>query len=186
MKPVEAAIIMLNKFSLLLFTLVSLNGCGSDSSSSESETPTQEIETPAPEVETPTPDIETPVEPEDENTTSSPPNILLIISDDQGLDASAQYNFSDDLPNTPSLNEIAEQGLTFDNMWVTPACSTTRSTILTGKYGVNSGVESLPADLSTEHEVLQQYLANNVASENYKSAVFGKWHLSNASNLSHP
>ncbi|OUS29093.1 hypothetical protein A9Q98_06390 [Thalassotalea sp. 42_200_T64] len=28
-------------------------------------------------------------------------NVLLIISDDQGLDASAQYALSDDIPNTP-------------------------------------------------------------------------------------
>lgn len=165
---------MLKKFSvfLLLFTLVSLSGCGGGGSSSEPETPV--------------PDVETPTEPDDETTAPSQPNILFIISDDQGLDASAQYNFSDDLPSTPSLNEIAEQGLTFDNMWVTPACSTTRSTIITGKYGVNSGVESLPADLSTEHEILQQYLANNATTENYQSAVFGKWHLSNANNLTHP
>ena len=32
------------------------------------------------------------------------PNIILIISDDQGLDSSAQYNFSNNPPVTPTLN----------------------------------------------------------------------------------
>ena len=115
------------------------------------------------------------------------PNILFIISDDQGLDASAQYDLSEDVPQTPTLNMLAQQGLTFDNMWVTPACSTTRSNIITGKYGVNSGVESLPANLSSEHEILQQYLQRNAASENYQSAVFGKWHLGGGNtNTTHP
>lgn len=120
------------------------------------------------------------------DNTSQQPNILFIISDDQGLDASSQYDLSEDLPNTPTLNSLAQQGLTFDNMWVTPACSTTRSAIITGKYGINSGVESLPANLSSEHEILQQYLQSNTETEQYESAVFGKWHLGNAGNLSHP
>lgn len=116
---------------------------------------------------------------------SPQPNILLIISDDQGLDASAQYSLSEDIPNTPTLNLLAEQGLTFDNMWVTPACSTTRATIITGKYGVNNGVEKLPGNLSSEHQILQKYLKQDEATENYQSAVFGKWHIG-GNNTSHP
>ncbi|MCO4797951.1 MAG: sulfatase-like hydrolase/transferase [Colwelliaceae bacterium] len=115
------------------------------------------------------------------------PNILFIISDDQGLDASAQYDLSEDSPNTPTLNELAQQGIIFDNMWVTPACTTTRGTIITGKYGINSGIESIPANLSTEHEILQQYLKKDSATEQYQSAVFGKWHLGVGNgNDSHP
>ena len=54
------------------------------------------------------------------------PNIILIISDDQGLDSSAQYNLSADLPVTPHLDQLAASGITFDNAWATPACTTTR------------------------------------------------------------
>ena len=42
---------------------------------------------------------------------SDQPNILLIIADDQGLDASAQYALSADLPVTPTLNQLASQGI---------------------------------------------------------------------------
>lgn len=43
------------------------------------------------------------------------PNILLIIADDLGLDASTQYELSSDLLSTPTLNNLAKNGLAFDN-----------------------------------------------------------------------
>lgn len=118
---------------------------------------------------------------------SETPNILLIISDDQGLDASAQYSYSSDLPTTPNLNQLADDGLVFENAWATPACTTTRATLITGKYAVNTGVTFVPAMLSDEHQILQQYLATNTASQSYASAVFGKWHLGGGNaDASHP
>lgn len=120
-------------------------------------------------------------------STSDQPNILLIIADDQGLDASAQYALSADLPVTPTLNQLASQGIVFDNAWATPACTTTRSTIITGQYGVTSGVldvgDKLPADALT----LQRFLASDEDTDNYQSAVIGKWHLSGTpADASHP
>jgi arylsulfatase A-like enzyme len=167
---------------------IALSGCGG--SSSEDKVADSEIVQPIPAEPIPAepepepePEPETPPEPD----IDSSPNILFIISDDQGLDASAQYSFSQDVPVTPTINELAQQGVVFENMWVTPACTTTRGTIITGKYGVNSGVETVPATLSTEHEILQQYLKRNNATENYQSAVFGKWHLSTGSGTeTHP
>jgi arylsulfatase A-like enzyme len=52
-------------------------------------------------------------EPEPEPEPSSSPNILLIISDDQGLDASAQYTYSTDTSNTPTLDDLANEGVDF-------------------------------------------------------------------------
>ena len=120
-------------------------------------------------------------------STSDQPNILLIIADDQGLDASAQYTLSSDPPVTPTLNQLASKGIIFDNVWATPACTTTRSTMITGQYGVNSGVlavsEKLPADALT----LQRFLATDEDTDNYQSAVIGKWHLSGTpADANHP
>jgi hypothetical protein len=82
------------RFYIFILTgLLLIVGCGGGSGESGSVvTPV----TPATQTPTPTP---TP-------TPSSSPNILLIISDDQGLDASAQYDVSSDLPNTPTLNYL--------------------------------------------------------------------------------
>lgn len=124
------------------------------------------------------------------NPTPSPgassPNILFVIADDLGLDASAQYSLSSDAPNTPTLNSLASEGLVFDNAWVTPACSTTRAALLTGKIGSNSGVTSVPGNLATSQVVLQEYLENNAATSDYASAVFGKWHVGTGGGATHP
>lgn len=113
------------------------------------------------------------------------PNFLLIITDDQGLDASAQYAFSDDVPNTPVLDELAGNGVVFDNMWATPSCTTTRGSLLTGLHGVNSGVDTTPSLMDTGLLTVQKYLGDNAG---YESAVFGKWHVAGGGNSSplHP
>jgi len=120
---------------------------------------------------------------------SSKPNILFIISDDQGLDASAQYSVSSDLPNTPVIDALANRGLVFDNAWATPSCTTTRGSLITGQHGINSGVTTTPFLLDPNSMTLQRYLANGDSSNSYASAVIGKWHLAggNTQNqLSHP
>ncbi|MEE9303845.1 MAG: sulfatase-like hydrolase/transferase [Thiotrichaceae bacterium] len=121
------------------------------------------------------------------NQVSSKPNILLIIADDQGVDASAQYSYSTDLPNTPIINQIATQGIVFDNAWATPACTTTRGTLITGMHGINSDVSFIPAELDTDTFTLQRYLKSVSDSSNYQTAVIGKWHLGGGNpDVSHP
>ncbi len=120
-------------------------------------------------------------------STSAQPNILLIISDDLGLDASAQHALSSDLPDTPNLNALADNGIVFDNVWATPACTTTRANIITGKYGVHSGVDFVPDILPATELTIQAALKADPKTSNYQSAVFGKWHLGGGnSELTHP
>ncbi|MGB0495112.1 MAG: sulfatase-like hydrolase/transferase [Kangiellaceae bacterium] len=115
------------------------------------------------------------------------PNILLIIADDQGVDASAQYTYSTDLPHTPTIDELAAQGIVFDNAWATPACTTTRGTIITGMHGVNSGVSFVPAELDSSSFTLQRYIKSLPEASDYQTAVIGKWHLGGGNpDLSHP
>ncbi|MEM7253900.1 MAG: sulfatase-like hydrolase/transferase, partial [Pseudomonadota bacterium] len=105
------------------------------------------------------------------------PNILLIIADDQGVDASAQYSVSRDVPRTPTLDRLAANGIVYDNAWATPGCTTTRGTLFTGQHGIHSGIDYIPAPLTDQHETLQQYLRRHPATANYRSAVIGKWHM---------
>jgi arylsulfatase A-like enzyme len=119
---------------------------------------------------------------------SSPPNIVFIITDDQGLDASSQYGFTSDLPDTPSLDALADQGVIFENTWVTPACTTTRAAIMTGMHGVNSGVTTVPAVLDTDLNTIAKYLKSPLLEEPYATGAFGKWHLAGGRNAepTHP
>jgi len=180
------------------------DGVGQDGSDVETETTDQQstgpevTETEATDTETEATDTEV-TEPEttepdgseqgssDSATTIVQPNILLVITDDQGIDASAQYSLSSDLPDTPVINSLARNGITYENVWATPSCSTTRAALLTGKHGVNTGVLSVPGDLSADVGTIQAFLGQNAASSNYETAVFGKWHVDGGGgNLNHP
>ncbi|KMT64579.1 sulfatase-like hydrolase/transferase [Catenovulum maritimum] len=119
-------------------------------------------------------------------TPSSQPNILLIISDDQGIDASAQYNYTNDKPTTPTLDSLASEGIVFDNAWATPACSTTRAALLTGQYGFHSGISSVPGNLAVGTETIQSLLKSQTETQNYQTGFFGKWHLGTDNDDSRP
>lgn len=114
-------------------------------------------------------------------TLNEHPNILLVISDDLGLDASSGYQVGTDLPTTPTLDELAASGLIFDNAWATPLCSPTRATILTGRYGIRTGVLSPDDSIPLAETSLQSFIDSNVPNT-YTHAVIGKWHLSGRDN----
>lgn len=116
---------------------------------------------------------------DNEETLETSPNILLVIADDMGLDASPGYNIGTTKPNMPNLQSIMNSGIKFNNLWSNPTCSPTRATIITGKYGVRNQVLSPGEVLSTSETSLQSYINTS-----YSNAVIGKWHLSN--NVNHP
>lgn len=110
------------------------------------------------------------------------PNILLVIADDMGLDATPGYSVGSTKPTMPTLQSLIASGLRFNNVWSNPTCTPTRSSILTGTYGFRTGVLEVGDILSTSETSIQQYLRNS--GTGYSTAVIGKWHLS--PNASHP
>ncbi len=102
-------------------------------------------------------------------------NVLLIIVDDIGLDATIGYNIGSQKPNMPNLQNLISSGVKFNNVWSNPVCSPTRSTILTGKYGYRTSVLEAGDELSTSESSLHNYLTTTT---NYISALVGKWHRS--------
>ncbi|MBO3697033.1 sulfatase-like hydrolase/transferase [Roseivirga sp. E12] len=102
-------------------------------------------------------------------------NILLIIADDLGLDALNGYSEGSVKANTPNIDALASNGLIFNNLWTNSVCSPTRATILTGKYGINTGVRSQGDEISVNETSLQTYINQ---SNEYATAIVGKWHLS--------
>jgi len=123
------------------------------------------------------PDQEVPV------VNGSNPNILFVIADDMGLDASPGYNIGTIKPQMPNLQNLINTGVRFNNVWSSPTCSPTRASMLTGKYGIRNGVMKVFDVLPTSEISLHKYLDTNTNST-YSSAVIGKWHLS--SSASHP
>lgn len=119
---------------------------------------------------------------EPEESKNSSPNILLIIADDMGLDATPGYSVGETKPSMPNLQSLINSGIKFNNFWSNPVCSPTRSTILTGKYGFKTGVLSAGDKLSSLETSIYDHL--NANSPEYSNALIGKWHLSN--NPNHP
>lgn len=113
------------------------------------------------------------------------PNILLIIADDMGKDATSGFNEGSTKPFTPTLDSIRNSGLSFDNFWVSPTCSPTRSTILTGKYGYRTGVRAAGGILANDETSLQTFISSETNNA-YSSAIVGKWHLSGNSTRVNP
>ncbi|MDY8136439.1 sulfatase-like hydrolase/transferase [Aquimarina sp. 2201CG5-10] len=111
------------------------------------------------------------------------PNILLIIADDMGLDATPGFSEGSVKPHMPNLQGLINSGVRFNNLWSAPTCSPTRASILTGKYGVETGVLEVGDEVSTAEISIQKYLDDH-ALDAYNHAVIGKWHLSNIS--THP
>jgi arylsulfatase A-like enzyme len=117
------------------------------------------------------------------------PNILLIVADDMGAEASSLYPTL--VGNTgavpmPNIESLASRGLTFDNAWASPMCSPTRSTIMTGLYGHHTGVTNAGDLLPTTNTSIYDYIASSSPAA-YDMALFGKWHLAGnqSSNLQH-
>lgn len=110
-------------------------------------------------------------------TTSITPNILLIIADDMGKDATFGFSEGSIKPNTPNINSIKNSGISFNNCWVYPTCSPTRASIITGKYGYRTGVKVVGDELSASETILQSYIKQQTNNA-YSTAIVGKWHLS--------
>lgn len=110
---------------------------------------------------------------------NAPPNILLIIADDLGIDATPGYPIGAIKPNMPHLQKMAQEGLTFDNVWSFPLCSPTRASILTGRYGYRTGVLGVGNDVSIPiTETTLQTALDEATNQAYSHAIIGKWHLS--------
>ena len=102
------------------------------------------------------------------------PNVLLIITDDQGFgDLGVHAN---PVIRTPHLDRLAAEGVRLTNFYVSPVCSPTRASLLTGRYNYRTGVVDTFLGRSMMHgdEVT---LAEMLGAAGYQTGIFGKWHL---------
>jgi len=105
---------------------------------------------------------------------STHPNILLIITDDQGYgDLGVHGNPK---LRTPNLDRLARESVVFQSFYVSPVCSPTRASLLTGRYNYRTGVVDtyLGRSLMYPDEVT---LAEMLSTVGYRTGIYGKWHL---------
>ncbi len=107
--------------------------------------------------------------------TKSPikPNILLILSDDQGYGDLAIHG--NEYLETPHLDRLAGESIIFDRFYVSPVCAPTRASLLTGRYHIATGTTWVThrMEVMREEEVT---LAEMLKPAGYRSGLFGKWH----------
>ena len=104
-------------------------------------------------------------------------NILVIVADDLGVDVLELYGQSTNQALTPTINQLAERGIVFNNFWTTPSCSPTRAAALTGKHGRKTGVLQPGDAILPSESILHQHLKAVSATAHFQSALIGKWHL---------
>ena len=108
------------------------------------------------------------------NLETKSPNVIIVITDDQGY-GDIGYNGNPHLI-TPNLDKFAGESIRFNNFNVSPVCAPTRSSLLTGRYSLRTGVTDTyngGAIMSSNEITLAEIFNEN----NYKTGIFGKWHL---------
>ncbi|MFC4871675.1 arylsulfatase [Negadavirga shengliensis] len=102
------------------------------------------------------------------------PNVILIITDDQGYgDLGITGN-----PHvqTPVIDRLAEESVRLNQFYVSPVCAPTRSSLMTGRYSLRTGVRDTyngGATMAAEEITIAEMLKGS----GYRTGIFGKWHL---------
>jgi arylsulfatase len=107
----------------------------------------------------------------------SKPNIIIIISDDQGYgELSAHGN---PLLQTTHLDKLRAESIRFSDFHVAPMCTPTRGQLMTGVDSFRNGAMNVSSGRTLLRRELPT-MANLFAAGGYATGLFGKWHLGDA------
>jgi arylsulfatase A-like enzyme len=105
------------------------------------------------------------------------PNIILIMTDDQGYGDVARHG--NPVVRTPNLDRLHDESVRLLDFHVSPTCAPTRSALLTGKHEFKNGVTHTIYErerMSLKSTTIAQVLKSG----GYTTGIFGKWHLGDA------
>lgn len=117
-------------------------------------------------------------------------NVLVLLVDDLGIDRVGAYGVHPEVPPTPTIDQLAADGLLFRNAWVQPTCSPTRASLVTGRYPRRTGVGRwiMPPDqrlgIDFDEVMIPEMLAEGPV--HYDDSYVGKWHLTGYANNPDP
>ncbi len=112
-----------------------------------------------------------------EKTSSRPPNVVIIFTDDQGYEDVGCFGSPD--IKTPHLDQMAKEGIKLTHFYAAQAvCSASRAALLTGCYPNRIGVHAAYMPNSKKglnHD--ETTIAEMLKAQGYVTGIFGKWHL---------
>jgi arylsulfatase A-like enzyme len=107
---------------------------------------------------------------------STKPNVIVIISDDQGYGDLSCYPHTTEI-STPNIDKLAEQGVRFMQAYSnSPISGPSRAAYMTGRYPQRMGFygnEDAFAGLPADTKLMSNYFKD----AGYSTCLIGKWHL---------
>ncbi len=109
-------------------------------------------------------------------TPAQRPNVLVIVSDDQGYADISAYPHPKEV-RTPHMDRLAQRGIRFEQGYANAyVCAPSRAAILTGTYPQRYGFYTA-SDSRVGLPLSQVTLADVLKKEGYTTGALGKWHL---------
>lgn len=102
-----------------------------------------------------------------------PPNVVVILSDDQGWNDVGWHGSE---VRTPNLDRLAAEGVRLEQHYVYATCSPTRVALLSGRYPSRYGVLA-PLAATTEFKADAAHLPHGLRALGYRTHIVGKWHI---------
>ena len=129
----------------------------------------------------------TPWWPEAPHPRDNAPNVVVVLLDDLGFSHFGCYGST---IKTPNIDRLAANGLQYTNFHVTPLCSPTRASLLTGRNHHEVGMRAL-SNFNTGFPNMRGQISNHAATmaevlrdDGYATFALGKWHLCQMENAS--
>ena len=107
------------------------------------------------------------------------PNILYILVDDVGFGdfGIPELNYVRGT-QTPRINKLADEGLSFMRMYTEPSCTATRTAMMTGRHPIRTGLKEVKVALVGEGLPASEVSIAEVLSDaGYNTVHIGKWHM---------
>jgi arylsulfatase len=107
------------------------------------------------------------------------PNVVFILADNVGYGDLGPYGGGELRGSpTPRIDQLAREGLRLSQYLVEPACTPSRSALMTAQYSIRNGlslvaVPGSPNTLSAAAFTMAQMFKG----VGYATAIYGKWHL---------
>ncbi len=99
----------------------------------------------------------------------SKPNVVIIVTDDQGYHDISAHGCE---APTPNMDRLGSEGLRLERFYPTPVCSVARSTLMTGRNPIRTNVNNDRGLDLHEHIMPVSFKAAG-----YQAFMCGKWHL---------